>query len=79
MDKIKKIGFFEKFNKSADIIEKSSMNLQMLLGLIAAILYAFSGTFLDSNISEATFITVLIGLLAYSVAPKTIAKVMNKE
>ncbi len=75
----KKIGFLEKYNKNAETIEKSSTNLQMLLAMIAAIVFAFIGMYMQSKMSEPTFLTVLFALLTYSVAPKTVAKMAKKE
>ena len=77
--KEKKIGFLEKYNEKAGTIEKSSMNAQMLLAMVAAIAYIFCSMYFDSNLSEPTFITVLFALLSYSVAPKTITKLAKKE
>ena len=79
MENLKKIGFLEKYNKEAQVIEKSSMNLQMFLSLLAALVYAYMGSFSDSKPDTTTFITVLFALLIYSVSPKLIAKMAKKE
>lgn len=74
-----KIGFFEKWNDKAQMIEKSSLNLQMIMALIGAFIIILIGCFFQIKISEVTFNMLVLALLIYSVTPKSLAKYLNKE
>lgn len=70
MEKVKKIGFFEKYEKNSQMIEKSSTKLQSFIMMF----FFFGFVFLYTKDNQITieFITFALILLTAIIAPKHI-------
>jgi hypothetical protein len=74
---MKKIGFFEKWNKDAGMKEFSLTRLQMAIATLFAFFFIYQYYITESHTITVNSLVLLLILLVFAVAPKHIKDFMD--
>jgi hypothetical protein len=72
MERERKIGYFETYNKEANLVEKSSDRLKSVAALLMAFLIVAGQLYVGGNFQDWGFVAVVFIFLLYSATPKAL-------